>query len=105
MPSLEPVLGNLTDSVNDGLGDAINQVTEGLAAQIGIKDFYYLYLSGICEGNFSNGTRANGDGVVVEKCASWGDVSSGKPLSLPSNLHQKNTQPRKIVKGCMRKRY
>ncbi|CAI6337992.1 unnamed protein product [Periconia digitata] len=75
-PAVDSLLGNLMDSVNDGLGDALDQIVEGLVDEVGVQDFYYLYLSGICEGNFGNGTGVNKDGVLVGKCVSWSDASA-----------------------------
>ncbi|KAF2642457.1 hypothetical protein P280DRAFT_505876 [Massarina eburnea CBS 473.64] len=72
---LNGAMNNLTDNINDGLGDAFNTVIEGLVDQTGIKDFYYLYLNHVCEGSTTNGTSANADGVEVSKCQSWHNAS------------------------------
>lgn len=87
--SLEPIIGNLTDSINNGLEDAINQIAEALVDSAGLKDFYYLYVNSICEGNLANGTRGNDDGVVVDKCSSYGDKSAGNLAFLKATHYLK----------------
>jgi hypothetical protein len=70
---LEPIIDGLTDSLNDGLGNAINQVVDGLVKEAGLKGVYTLYLNRLCE-------RKEGDGAggaVVEQCLSYADAVAG----------------------------
>ena len=75
---------NLTDAVNDGLGDLINDVVEAVVNQTGVKDFYYVYLQKICSGSFANGNDSNADGVKVTDCRSW--ESAGDSETIPSKV-------------------
>ncbi|XPS77818.1 hypothetical protein M3J09_009845 [Ascochyta lentis] len=70
--------GNLTDAVNDGLGDVINGVVEGVVSQIGVKDFYYVYLQKICSGSFNSADGNNADAVKVDDCRSWEESRESK---------------------------
>ncbi|PSN68539.1 hypothetical protein BS50DRAFT_490427 [Corynespora cassiicola Philippines] len=73
---LDGVLGGAADSAGDGIGNLVNGFVENMVKDAGLKDYYYLYLNTMCEGNF-NDTGANSDGVRVEKCSSYSDVQSG----------------------------
>ncbi|PVI00612.1 hypothetical protein DM02DRAFT_526553 [Periconia macrospinosa] len=87
--SIQPILGNLTDMVNEGMGDVINGMTQGIIDQTGIKDFYYLYADSICKGDVANGSSAakkNSDGVAIEKCESWSAATDHLIPTIQSSL-------------------
>lgn len=65
--SLEPIIGNLTDSLNDGLGNAVNQVVGGLFDQAGVRGVYSVYLNRVCE-------KVGGS---AERCLSFTEVGNG----------------------------
>lgn len=72
---LSPLLGNLTDTVDDGLQTAVNDVIEAIVDQAGVRDFYYLYLNRVCEGDIAEGSGGNEDGIAVDTCPSYADAS------------------------------
>ncbi|KAK7192086.1 hypothetical protein PSPO01_01658 [Paraphaeosphaeria sporulosa] len=82
--SLEPIIGNLTNSINDVLGDAVNEVIEGLVDLAGLSDFYYLYTSTVCEGNATDRAGGNADGVKIARCTAYNDASGGLSALLPN---------------------
>ncbi|KAF1960469.1 hypothetical protein CC80DRAFT_583175 [Byssothecium circinans] len=79
---LNGILNTLTDSINNGLGDAVNTLIEGLVDQTGVQDFYYIYLNNVCQASIANGTEANDDGVTITKCQSSHDAFEGTSPSL-----------------------
>ncbi|KAH6639426.1 hypothetical protein C7974DRAFT_131122 [Boeremia exigua] len=87
--------GNLTDAVNDGLGDVVNGVVEGVVSQMGVKDFYYVYLQQICSGELAVPDESNADGAKVGECSSWEDAKqsmSNLGRSVSSSLVVGQTQ-------------
>lgn len=87
LSELDSILGslssNLTDAVNTGLEDVINDAVEGVVKQMGVRDYYYVYLQRICSGSFSSKNGSNADGVAVTDCVSWDDAGNSK--TDPSN--------------------
>ena len=75
---LSNLSGNLTDAANDVLGDVINGVVGGIVNQIGVKDFYYVYLRKICSGVSAGANESNADGVRVDDCRSWEESGDSK---------------------------
>ncbi|KAF2108248.1 hypothetical protein BDV96DRAFT_605924 [Lophiotrema nucula] len=71
---LDPLVGNLTDTINNGAEDAVNEIVTTLISSAGVKDFYYLYLETICEGSASS---SGSDGVILEDCSSYDDTQGG----------------------------
>ncbi len=69
---------NVTDAVNEGLSGAMNGVVERVVDQIGVKDFYYIYLQKVCSGAFVGPGQGNTDGVKVDDCRSWEDAERSK---------------------------
>ena len=69
--TLGSLSGNLTDAVNDGPGDAVTAMVEGVINQTGIKDFYYVYVQKVCYGIVARGDDGSADGVNVDDCRSW----------------------------------
>ncbi|KAH7357663.1 hypothetical protein BKA66DRAFT_574300 [Pyrenochaeta sp. MPI-SDFR-AT-0127] len=74
---LGPLTSNLTDAVNGGLDSLIHAVMDGVVDEIGMPDFYLFYLRAICKGSVSKGTDGETEGIVVEGCESWSEVSDG----------------------------
>lgn len=72
---LDPIVGNLTDAVNDGIGTLINSVVEGVVESAGLVGVYYAYLGSVCTSNITE--KSPGTSVVIE-CKSWGDVSESE---------------------------
>lgn len=75
---LSDLSSNLTDAVNDGLGDAINGITEQVVDQAGVENFYYLYLQKICSAALAGPDESNADGVKIGECRSREDAERSK---------------------------
>jgi hypothetical protein len=75
---LSDLYSNLTEAFNDGLSDTINGVVEGVVDQVGVKDFYYLYLQKVCSASLASPDESNADGVKVDECRSWEDADRSK---------------------------
>lgn len=72
IPGLEPILDNITQGVGDGLSDVQSQIVGSIVSELGVKDFYYLYASKMCEGNKGN------NGVNIDRCYSYSDANTGE---------------------------
>jgi hypothetical protein len=81
---LEPVLGPLIDNatavITSQLENGINGIVEAAVRGAGVRDFYNLYIEGICEGD---ATGANG--MHITDCSSYEDRSAGT-LSLSCHV-------------------
>lgn len=73
IPGLDSILNNLTQQIGDGLSDVQGEVVGALVSGLGLKDFYILYATKMCEGN-TNSNR----GINVDKCYSYHDEGQGK---------------------------
>ncbi|KAF2690946.1 hypothetical protein K458DRAFT_483073 [Lentithecium fluviatile CBS 122367] len=78
---LSGVISNLTASVNDGLGDAVNQIVSGLVDQAEVKGVYFLHLNRVCVRKEGDET----DGGVIERCVSY-DVATDSLHKAVSNI-------------------
>lgn len=82
MSSLSDALGdfasNLTDAVNDGLGNAVNGVVAGVVNQTGIKDFYYVFVQKICSGSVVGEDGSNAGIVRIDDCRSYEEAGDSK---------------------------
>jgi hypothetical protein len=76
---LGSVSGNLTDMVNEGLGDVVNGVVKVAVNATGIRSFYYVYLQKICSASIASRDDSNADGVKLDECWSWEETRDGKP--------------------------
>lgn len=76
IPGLEPILNNVTQQIGDGVSDISGQIVGGLVSALGLKDFYLLYASKMCEADQSGDD--SGSGVNVDKCYSYHDESQGE---------------------------
>jgi hypothetical protein len=72
--AFQRIVENLEKSLDDGLGDTINQVIDELSDKAGIKGVYTLYLDRVCELEGSG----EPDSVAVEKCFDYSDAVAGK---------------------------
>lgn len=76
IPGLDSILDNLTNSVGDGLDDAQGQILGSLASGLGLQDYYALYTTKSCQGNFtSNATDAD---VDFSSCSSYSESGAGE---------------------------
>lgn len=73
-----PLASNITDVVNDGLGDAVNGVVAGVVHQAGIKDFYYVYMQRICFGNVAGEDGDDAGAVKMDDCRSYKEAGDGE---------------------------
>ncbi|KAJ4391805.1 hypothetical protein N0V93_005425 [Gnomoniopsis smithogilvyi] len=90
IPGLEPILNNITQEIGDGLSDVQGQIVGALVSSLGLRDFYLLYASKMCEGDLNS----NG-GIKVDKCYSFHDGGQGLmniSNSIPSSFTIANTQ-------------
>lgn len=69
------IASNFTDAVNDGLGNAVNELMEGVIENTGIKDFYYVYVQKICSGSTVGG---DGSEVKIDDCRSYKETSDSR---------------------------
>ncbi|KAL1655266.1 sphingolipid delta-4 desaturase [Didymella pomorum] len=76
--SLGDIASNLTDVVNDGLGDAVNGVVAGVVNQTGIKDFYFVFVQRICSGSFVSEDGIDADAVKIDDCRSYEEAGDSK---------------------------
>ena len=60
------IFENMTDTIDDGLQNGINQVVTTIAGNAGIRDQYFLYLRNVCEGD-----------AKIDKCTPYGDIKDG----------------------------
>ena len=72
------IASNLTDVVNDGLGDAVNGVVAGVVNQTGIKDFYYVFVQSICSGSFVSEDGSDAGVVKMDDCRSYEEAGDSK---------------------------
>ena len=71
--SLEPTINSLSDSLDDGLGTAIDQVMNGLTDKAIVKGLYILYLDRVCERK----EESENVGGATEKCLRYPDAVAG----------------------------
>lgn len=76
IPGLEPILNNVTQGIGDGLSDVQGQIVGALVSALGLKDFYLLYASKMCEGDLNDNNNPD-SGINVDKCYSYHDGSQG----------------------------
>ncbi|KAH7125425.1 hypothetical protein B0J11DRAFT_579971 [Dendryphion nanum] len=74
----DSIIGNITDTINSGTQNAINQVVAALVNRAGVQPQYLLFVENICEGN-----------TTVEKCSSYDDKQAGLNVltrDIPSSI-------------------
>lgn len=77
IPGLEPILDNVTQGIGNGLSDIQGQIVGSLTSGLGLKDFYLLYASKVCEGTLG-GNNDSISGIEVDRCYSYHDGSAGE---------------------------
>ncbi|KAJ4424142.1 hypothetical protein N0V82_001190 [Gnomoniopsis sp. IMI 355080] len=90
IPGLDGILNNITQEIGNGLSDVQGEIFGALVSALGVKDYYILYASDMCEGDSSG----NG-GINVTKCYSYHDEGQGLmniSSSIPSSFTVGNTQ-------------
>jgi hypothetical protein len=82
-----PVLGDLFSGIVDGVNQAIDQgiqdlqgqIVGNLTDQLGLRDVYRFFLSGICEGDFADDDDPK-SAVKIDACYSY---SANRGISNP----------------------
>ncbi|KAK2043094.1 hypothetical protein LZ31DRAFT_525042 [Colletotrichum somersetense] len=74
--ALGGLLGNITNSIGDGVQDIQGQLIGNLTQLLGVKDNYRLYLTKMCEANYADENNPKSK-VTVTNCASYDDKKSG----------------------------
>ncbi|KAK1978185.1 hypothetical protein LZ30DRAFT_599711 [Colletotrichum cereale] len=74
--TLGGLLGNLTNSIGDGVQDIQGQLVGNLTELLGVKDNYRLYLTKICEATYADESNPDSK-VTVNNCKSYDDKASG----------------------------
>lgn len=61
------------DKAKDKIGELGNELVDGLAEDLGVKDWYSLHILTFCQGEFkngtNNGTEVHKNGVDVDECS------------------------------------
>lgn len=61
------------DKVKDKVGEIGNEFIDGLAEDLGVKDWYSLHILTFCQGDFKNDTKndteANQNGFNIDECS------------------------------------
>jgi hypothetical protein len=65
-PEPEPGLG---DDIENALGALADDVTDAIARELGIKEWYSLHLMDMCEGTYKPNATAKGAAKNVSRCS------------------------------------
>ncbi|EFQ30425.1 hypothetical protein CGRA01v4_09968 [Colletotrichum graminicola] len=74
--ALGGLLGNLTNSIGDGVQDIQGQLVGNLTQLLGVKDNYRLYLTKICEATYADDNNPKSK-VTIDNCETYDDKKSG----------------------------
>jgi hypothetical protein len=64
--TFDSIFENMTATIDDSLQIGMSQVVTTIAENAGIRDQYFLYIQGVCEGD-----------AGIDKCTSYSDMAGG----------------------------
>ncbi|KAK1579605.1 uncharacterized protein LY79DRAFT_563775 [Colletotrichum navitas] len=70
------LLGNITNSIGEGVQDIQGQLVGNLTQLLGVKDNYRLYLTKICEATYADDNNPKSK-VTIDNCKTYDDKTSG----------------------------
>ena len=70
------LVGNLTHVLDSAIGDIQGQIVGNLTRALGIRQVYNLFLTGICQGDYTDPNDPN-SGVIMSECISYSDSQRG----------------------------
>jgi SUR7/PalI family len=87
------IVANLTTDLDNGLTNLENGLAANITKQLGLQQYYSLYVNGICMGSFRNGTYPNSAGNST-RCMTYSNATSGmfRPRTL-ADLNGFRTDP------------
>jgi len=77
--AFDGLVSNLTTAVDNGLTTLENELASSITKELGIQQYYSLYVNGICMGNYDNATDPT-SATNNTKCMTYANATAGESI-------------------------